>query len=326
MRPGDRSDFVIARRAARTILTSSSLGRNWLDSRRLRQRQRDWSVVHQETFATTTLSVLTTIGLGDVVIAEQLCEEFARYCKDYGDPRLGRIVITAGALPPEFKPPKGDHRLYWWWSMNGQDDWLDRYVSQTKEKPQVVACLSSWCCRYAQALGLRTLYLPLAAGESFQPLGFERAGIGYAGSKGHKDVEQVAALLDPFAGDGTLEWVTGLKGATQINEFYNRKSIVLGLTERYQEKAGMVNNRVFEVLASGTPFIVHRHRALEEIMEQPYPYQSGSADQSRSLAREIMADYPRHLEIFDGYRRIVDAKHRYKHRLKTMIDYLRGRQ
>ena len=84
----------------------------------------------------------------------------------------------------------------------------------------------------------------------------------------------------------------------------------------------MVNNRVFEVLASGTPFIIHRHRALEEVLGLPYPYQSDSPEQSRSLADEIDMDYQKHLSVFDGYRQAIDAGHRYRHRVKTLIDFL----
>jgi hypothetical protein len=311
--------------AVRRIITSNNLGRSWYEERVRRQRQRDWSKVHEKTFATTTLSIFTTVGMGDVVIAEQFCHEFERYCQSHGDPKLGRIVLCAGAWPVRFELPKGDHNVYWWWSMNGQDDWLSHYLGQINTKPDVVACLSSWCCEQAKALGARTLYLPLAVGEDFKPLGSARSGIGYAGSRGHKDHEQIATVIGPFANDPGFEWASGFVSAHQINEFYNRKSIVLGMTERYQEKAGMVNNRVFEVLASGTPFIIHRHRAIEEVLGQPYPYQSDSPEQSRAVADRIMADYEGHLAIFDQYRGIIDARHRYKHRLKTLIGFLGGK-
>lgn len=314
------------RKAVADVIAANNVGRNWLESRRLQQRQRDWSTVHRETAGTTTLSVLTTVGMGDVMVAKQLCQEFARHCQTHGDPKLGHIVLTGGAWPLEFKLLQGDHNVYWWWSMNGQDDWLDRYLHQASIKPDVIACLSSWCCRSAEAAGIKALYLPLAVGEHFKPLDLARKGIGYGGSKGHKDVEQVAIVIGPFTNDADFEWASGFTTPQQINEFYNRKSIVLGMTEKYQEKAGMVNNRVFEVLASGTPFILHRHRALEEVLEQPYPYQCDTPERSRALANEILADYPKHLAVFDQYRRTVDAKHRYRHRLKTLINFLGERK
>ncbi len=314
------------REAVVDVIASHRVGRNWLEAKRRERRQRDWSTVHRETFATTTLSIHTNVGMGDVMVARQVCQEFASYCEAHGDPKLGHIVVIGGAWPLEFTLPKGDHNIYWWWSMNGRDNWLDQYLDRACVKPDVIACLSRWCCEQAKRSGRRVLYLPLAAGEHFRPLGLSRMGIGYAGSKGHKDVEQVATIVGPFTDGSNFEWASGFTTPQEINEFYGRKQVVLGMTERYQERAGMVNNRVFEVLASGTPFLIHSHRALEEVLGQPYPYQSGTPAQSRERVNEILADYPRHLAVFDRYRQTVEAKHRYRHRLKTLIDFLGDRQ
>lgn len=314
------------RAAVRQAIAGNRLGRSWLESRQREQRRRDWTAEHRETFGTTTLAMFTTVGIGDVMVARQVCQEFVRHCRTYGDPRLGNIVVAAGAWPMEFELPRGDHNVYWWWSMNGRDNWLERYLGRINVRPDVVACPSAWCLEQVRAAGLSALYLPLAAGPDFRPLGLDRAGIGYAGSRGHKDAEQVAALPGAFAGDAAFEWGSGFSTAAQINEFYNRKCIVLGMTERYQERAGMVNNRVFEVLASGTPFLIHRHRAIEELLGQSFPYQSENAGETRALAEDILADFPRHLERFEQYRRIVDAQHRYEHRVKGLFDYLGAAQ
>lgn len=311
--------------AIREVVSSHDLGRKWLEARRLQQRRRDWTRVNTKSFESTTLSVFTNIGPGDVIIAQQFCEEFELHCQTYGDPKLGRIVLNAGAWPLELRLPVGDHNIYWWWSMNRQDDWLERYLGGVSVQPDVIACLSAWCCRHSQALGAATLYLPLAAGGHFKPLNLPRRGIGYAGTKNHKDARQMEAIVGPFAESPDFEWATNLKGPGQVNEFYNRKSIVLGMTEKYQEQAGMVNNRVFEVLASGTPFIVHRHRALEEVLGRPFPYQSDSPERSKILACEIMNDFETHLSVFDQYRRTIEDKHLYSHRMKTLIDFLHER-
>jgi hypothetical protein len=312
---------ISLRRAVGGILKSNQLGRDWLELKRRERRQRDWSTIHKQSFGTTELSICTTIGMGDVMVAKQVCQEFLHYCERHGDPKLGRIVITGGAWPLEFMLPRGDHNIYWWWSMNGKEDWLDRYLNRVNVKPDAVACLSSWCLTQAKGAGCKTIYLPLAAGSRFAALGLQRAGIGYGGSKGHKDTAQVATVVGPFTSDPEFEWASGFTRPEEINEFYNRKRIVLGMTEKYQEWAGMVNNRVFEVLASGTPFLIHTHRAIEEVLG-PYPYQTASAERSRELADEILADYDRHLAVFDGYRKMVEEKHRYQHRLKTLIDFL----
>ena len=307
------------------IIQSNPVGREWLASRRLQQRQRDWSTVHSARFGKTEFSLFTNVGLGDIMIARQICREFVKYCEQHGDPRLGRIVITAGAWPENFRIAQGDHNVYWWWSMNGRDGWLEKYLAGVNVKPDVVACLSSWCCKYAETAGCRVLYLPLAVGEAFQPLRVPRSGVGFAGSKGHKDSPQVSSILGPFLDRPDFEWVTGLSTPEQLSEFYNRKSIVLGMTEIYQEKTGMVNNRVFEVLATGTPFIIHRHRALEEVLGHQYPYQSDTPEQTRQIASEVLAEYTKHLEIFEHFQQMVKAKHTYQHRLHTLMQFLAQR-
>lgn len=308
------------------LVESLPAGRQLVEGARDRRRQRDWSTLHRARFGKTSFSVFTTIGIGDVMVAKQLCTTFVRHCEVGGDPRLGNIVITAGAWPTSFRMEKGDHNIYWWWSMNGQDDWLDTYTAKASVKPDVIACPSEWCIRYAQERGWKTVYLPLAVGEYFQASNSGREGIGFAGSRGHKDEAQVEAILGPFRDRPDFEWVDKLKTPQDLNAFYNRKRIILGMTEKYQEKTGMVNNRVFEALATGTPFIIHRHRALEQVLECPYPYQSGSAEETRMLADEILEDYPKHQAAFERYRQMVHSRHTYRHRMQTLLEYLQARR
>lgn len=292
---------------------------------RLRRVQRDWSTVHRARAGKSALSIFTTVGLGDVMIAKQCCETFLRYCQTAGDPGLGHIVITAGAWPTHFRNEKGDHNIYWWWSMNGQDDWLDSYLAGVPIKPDAIACLSSWCLSYAQRLGCRTIYLPLAAGEHFKPSGATREGIGFGGTKKHKDERQVEAITGPFRDDPSFEWVDNLKGPEDLSAFYNRKRIILGMTETYQEKTGMVNNRVFEVLATGTPFIVHKHRALNEALGFEYPYQSDSYQMTRRLADRINGNYSESLQLFKKYSEEIRMRHTYWQRLETLILFLKSK-
>src|SRR4051812_18359196 len=117
---------------------------------RRRRIQRDWSTVHTAKATKTSLAVHTTIGLGDIAVARQICETFENIIQHDGDPELGSIVLTAGAWPPLFRAQKGDHTAYWWWSQNGQQDWLAYYLEQVRVKPDVVACLSKWCLNQAE--------------------------------------------------------------------------------------------------------------------------------------------------------------------------------
>jgi hypothetical protein len=304
------------------VLETLPIAKGLIQSYRARQRQRDWSTAHHTQFGATSLHVFTTVGLGDIMIAKQLCDEFREYCGRVGDPRLGRIVITAGAWPTEFVVERGDHNIYWWWSMNGQSNWLDNYISKVNVRPDLVACLSKWCVDQAQSLGCKTVFMPLAAGARFCPLGLERRGIGYAGTKGHKDASQVATVIGPFERAPDFEWVDHYTTPEQLNDFYNRKRIVLGMTETYQEMAGMVNNRVFEVLATDTPFIISSHRSLGEVLGFEYPYQARTSEDAGRLAREILNSYPAHQARFTEFGRRVRGEHSYRVRFNNLFERL----
>jgi hypothetical protein len=300
-------------------------GKSYVQAHRLRRTQRDWTTSHRSKFGKSSVSVFTTIGIGDAMIANQFCEAFLQYCQERGDPNLGHIVVTAGAWPPHFQPVRGDHNVYWWWSMSGREDWLDYYVNTICVQPDVIACLSSWCSTYAQRLGFKTLDLPLAVGPHFMPLSARRSGVGYGGSKSHKDMNQIETIIGPFVNDPTFEWVDHLKTPQDLNAFYNRKQLILGMTETHQERTGMVNNRVFEVLATGTPFIVHGHRALTEILGFEYPYQSRDPKETRRLAEHILRCYSEALDQFELYRQRIKDSHTYQNRITTLIGFLKSR-
>ena len=84
----------------------------------------------------------------------------------------------------------------------------------------------------------------------------------------------------------------------------------------------MVNNRVFEVLATGTPFILYSHRAVNEVLGFDFPFQSSSPEETLELAGRIVADYTHHLELFASYGKQVVARHTYDRRIATLIDCL----
>ena len=286
------------------------------------RRQKDWSRVIHLRFARTRLSFYTSIGLGDQMVARQFCKTFQAYCEKYGDPGIGYVVKCAGAWTTDFRIKKGDLNLYWWWSMNGREDWLDHYLNNINIKPDGILCLSNQCMEEADKHCSKVLFLPLGVGENFYPLSIARDGTGFAGSKGHKDPEQEDIVLGPFIDSNTLEWVDNIDTDIALNQFYNRKKIILGMTENIQEKWGMVNNRVFEVLASGTPFIMHNHHTINDILGFEFPYQSGSRTETEALAREIHANYTESLDKFRDYSRIVMAKHSYTKRIEQLIRFI----
>jgi len=296
-----------------------------INRHRQRRRQRDWATLFTANTGASSIRFYVTIGQGDMMVAKQFCEAFEDHVRTHGDPCLGTVVISAGAWDPAFRLDRGDHVVYWWWSMSFRDDWLDHYLDHVDVKPDVVACLSRSCLDYARQRGQQTTHLPLAVGKHFRPARASRRGIGFAGSRGHKDPAQEAAIIRPFAERADFEWVNNLPSEQDLAAFYNRKQIILGMTEGRQESMGMVNNRVFEVLATGTPFILHSHRAVSEVLGFDFPFQSSSPEQSLDLAERILAEYPHHLELFASYSREVVARHTYDQRIATLIECLRAR-
>lgn len=314
---------MFLRKKAANFLNKKIAGKRILDAYRLRRRQKDWSRKIVINFKKTSLVFFHTIGLGDTMIASQYCKAFEEYCKKEGDPKLGKIVFNAGDWSLDFKLERGDINFYWWWSMNFSDSWLDDYISNIDVKPDIICCLSMACLNYAEEKGFKAFLYPLGAGSDFKSLNLDRAGIGYAGLKNQKDAEQEDVVLGPFINQEDFEWVHNLRSAHELNLFYNKKKIILGMTERYQEKFGMVNNRVFEALASATPFIIYKNRGLIETLGFEYPYQTNSFEQTKQIADEILKNYSKYKNEFICYSRIIAEKHSYYKRIKSLVEFIK---
>jgi hypothetical protein len=291
-----------------------------LKERERRVAQRNWTVQLEATAGGTRITFCIPSGLGDRMIARQFLEEFEALAEFRSLGLPPHVVIVAGAWRPEFTAPRGDLNFYWWWSMGGRRDWLSHFLSGINVKPDAILCLSRFCEQEAQSLGLRTIYLPLGVGRHFQPPAVNsRCGIGYAGSKGHKDPEQEATVLGPFLEREDFHWVDNLKSPQELSAFYGERALVLGMTERLQEEMGMVNNRVFEVLATDTPFIIHRHRALEEVLGVDFPWQAGTRGEAEELAEELLGDGEAVLH-FRELGAVVRERHSWRRRIEELTD------
>jgi hypothetical protein len=307
-------------------LVRSLLPAGYLAERERRRAQVNWTEQLTAAAGGTKITFCIPKGLGDRMIARQFLEEF----ESLGSmQKLGlppRVVIVAGAWSPKFMAPKGDLNLYWWWSMGGRRDWLAHYASEINVRPDLVLCLSDKCAHEAKALGFETLLLPLGVGRHFQPpRNSSREGIGYAGSKGHKDAAQMEVIIGPFQHRSDFRWVDNLGSPAELADFYGSCALVLGMTERLQEEMGMVNNRVFEVLATDTPFLLHRHRHLENLLGFEYRWQASSADEAHALGEEAL-NAP---DVFDFFRQAgasVREKHSWRERLLKLSTHLVARK
>lgn len=275
--------------------------------------------------AADTTVTLHGYGLGDLMIIRQFGRALQGYFADHGDPELGEIVIATGGHHAAYHPDDGDVNLYWWWSFGGHDDepdgYLKQYVEEAAVEPDVILCPSDRCLNEAQQLGYETLYLPLGT-QAFEPLGFRRSGLGYAGSKGHKRPEKQQRLFGPYYDSDDLEWVSHFVYPEQLNSWYNTKQVTFGLHKEGQRQWGMVNNRVFETLASGTPFVLETHPVVDDVLGFEYPYQSSSPEETRELVERIRANPDEVAAEFESYAHHVREEHSYDQRVRTLIDHL----
>jgi hypothetical protein len=275
--------------------------------------------------APETLVKIHAVGLGDLMIVRQLGRAIHNYFAENGDPKLAEVVIATGGQDPAYHPDDGDINLYWWWSLGQYDNqpqkYLEQYVQQADVDPDIILCLSQECVQEAEELGYETLYFPLGT-QAFEPLRFERDGLGYAGTKGHKASTKEQRLFGPYRESDNLEWVSDFIYPEQLNMWYNKKLITFGMHKEGQRQYGMVNNRVFETLASGTPFILEEHPVVDDVLGFDYPYQSSSPQETEVLVEKIRSNPQDTVEEFREYSELVRKNHSYNTRVQKLFKFL----
>lgn len=266
-------------------------------------------------------------GLGDQTVFEQVAYSFFEYIEEFGDPELGRVVISAGVCRTAFMPYRGDFNCHWAWGGSERDNhWLSRVISSISVKPDVFLCASKEVLTEVEEAGHRGLYLPVGVGDVFKPLNLKREGIGYAGLDS-KTAEQKRIVLEPAMKHKGFEWISNKQWGkflplSDLNKWYNGKQILLGMATLQNLNLNLMSNRVFESLASGTPFITYRHKAVEETLGFPYPYQTSTQAETAELIDKILNNFEETLKEFKGYSKQIHEKHHYTKRLATLFKYL----
>ncbi len=272
----------------------------------------------------TTIQV-HAYGLGDLMIVRQFGRAVQRYYAECGDPELGDVVLACGSGTVAENPDRGDINLWWWWSFGDFDgcpeQYLNHYINETKVEPDAILCPSQRCVKETEQAGYNALYFPLGT-QAFEPLGFDRSGMGYAGSKNHKRSEKRDKVLGPYRGSETFEWVSHFVYPEQLNQWYNQKMVTFGLHKEGQRQYGMVNNRVFETLASGTPFVLESHPTVNDVLGFEFPYQTSSVEETRSLVDQIRNNPEETVAEFQDYAELVRENHSYDARVSELIEFL----
>lgn len=265
-------------------------------------------------------------GLGDAMMARQFVAAFSEYLRRFGDPEVGTVTLVAGGFMP-FKPfSAGDVTLYWWYSFGPMDDSPGQFLSDffrpnIAVEPNLMLCGSKRIQREARQAGYDTLYFPIGT-YGYQPLGLTRSGLGYAGSKSHKNEEKVQTLIGPYLDQDGFEWVDDLTTIAEMNLWYNTKLATFGLTKEGQRRWGVVNSRVFETLAAGTPLVLPEHPTLDDVLGFDYPYQVTSREDSSALIESVREDKDATLAEFADYSEAIRQEHSYLRRLETLFEAL----
>lgn len=307
----------------------------------IRKFLRDLSPVHEPLYqpehgenifsfeSTNTTLQFHGTGLGDLMIIRQVGKAYQDYISENGDPGLGKVVIVSGGNEPAFYPEEGDINCYWWWSFgllaDNPDDFIQTYLDYVSIKPDIILCLSKKCKQIVEDHGIESLYLPLGTYD-FKPLNQSRSGVGYAGSKGHKKEEQIEELFGAYRNDSDFEWVDHFVTPAQLNLWYNTKIATFGLTVDSQREYGMVNNRVFETLASATPLILEPHPNVNEVLGFNYPYQPDDAEEARVMVTRLQENPEKTRKEFQQISERVRNQHSYSNRLETLFDRLEDLQ
>lgn len=262
-------------------------------------------------------------GLGDEMMIRQLVAAFSAYLGRYGDPELGSIVLVAGGYMPYEPFEAGDVTLYWWYSHGPFDSEPDRFIPDyfrpnIAVEPDLMLCGSKRIEREAREAGYPTLYFPIGT-YGYEPLGLNREGMGYAGSREHKDETEVQNLMGPYMQRDDFEWVDDLRSIAELNLWYNTKLLTFGLTKQGQQEWGVVNSRVFEALATGTPLLIPEHPTLEEVLGFDYPYQISQHHEVREKVESMEQDPEEIIAEFEQYAERVRDDHSYVERLRTLF-------
>ncbi|RHY32027.1 hypothetical protein DYB32_002952 [Aphanomyces invadans] len=106
----------------------------------------------------------------------------------------------------------------------------------------------------------------------------------------------------------------GILPPEDLPRVYATARVVLGATMDGQRRSGMINNRVFEVLAAGAILINDHYEALEQLLEDRILYYSKPGDVARHLLELSSFPYsPVDLQAF------VRSAHTYNHRVRQIL-------
>jgi hypothetical protein len=221
--------------------------------------------------------------------------------------------------------------VFWWCTMHFSPTWGEDVIRPSRFT--AIATNSELALSWLRAWGgHRTLLLQSATSEDDAHAPFDPAlahPVVFLGIGRHKHEAQEAMVLRPAADlglavygarwDGT-PWAPYWQGPLPIGReasLYRSCRVVLGMTERTQAAAGMINNRPFDALAAGAACVMPHYPALEALFGDRLLYTT-SADDTRRLVAGVLDGTIRPPDARDW----ILANHTYRHRAEQLMGLL----
>jgi glycosyltransferase involved in cell wall biosynthesis len=108
-----------------------------------------------------------------------------------------------------------------------------------------------------------------------------------------------------------------------LSVVYSSAGVVLNDHWRTMRAWGFVSNRVFDVLACGTPVISDPVDGMDELFDRAV-LEYHSPDELRALVGEVLADPEAARQRADRGRKVILANHTFDHRARQLLDCLAG--
>lgn len=263
-------------------------------------------------------------GLGEYTMFNQIGDSFLSLVDKGEDPELGRIIFSIGHGITAFMSYRGDHNLCWIWSL--PVDKVKDYINQLPCKQDLFVSIDPEINRAASEHGLKTLQMCSGVNPRlFYPLNLRRDGIAYAGLD-NKSKAQRSIVIEPAMKYQGFEWVSQftnkLMSIKELNEYYNKKQIMLGMVDEGRHGRPYMPTKVMETLATGTPLIIYKLFETENYLGFHYPYMTESAEQTDQLIQQILSDYDETINTFKEYSKKVVERHNYENKLKCIFKEL----
>ncbi len=154
----------------------------------------------------------------------------------------------------------------------------------------------------------------------------------YTSQKSERDWKMTLGEAAPFGlaiyGKGweTTPWAAYHKGFLpfdDLNTAYCSAKIVINVTRDKQKRLGMVNNRVFEVIAAGGFLVSDHFTAMEELFGESVMYIKKEGDTTR-IIESVLADETLRQKLIKKAKSIVMDKHLYNHRAHTLLKHYKA--